>query len=516
MDIPRRPSRRLCVLVLLTLGIGLYALSLGSASAEFTAAQHRQLALYTLFWVGVLAAIAAVLPSRLRAPATAAFGALIIMSQFAWLTDIASAHPALQLAYATGAAALIWGVLRAAASGSSSQMVMAAGCAFLIGLAAVTVVPWSFGSAAEPALAAEDGAAPTDAPDIVFLSLDSLVPGPLAQTLIPGSQPVYMDALAHHGVRILPNGYSAFIPTRPALNSLLMLDDARFAELDGTARTEFFTGARSGRLAEALRPLGYRVETWFDSAYMGERAGPGVDRLRAGFGEQTLCNQITSPLALFGRCHPALRRVLDGSETGTPSEAMGAAIASTLAEREPDGPPLFLMAHVNSPGHTAANARVDKTERKYLHADADARETYSAYFNRKSRIAAAQIDRVLSAAAASPRTTLVFLYGDHGPYTTRRLPLDAETGLPRDPEQTLRYLTDRHGVLLGLWPGTACEPQMEPLATQTATLSSEAARAVLRCAGANIPDRSADPFIALATGQKIDPNDHPYERAGTP
>ena len=106
------------------------------------------------------------------------------------------------------------------------------------------------------------------------------------------------------------------------------------------------------------------------------------------------------------------------------------------------------------------------------------------------------------------------IYGDHGPYTSRRMPIDKTTGLPREATLRMRMVADRYGTLIATWPGQACEKELRPLQDAVTTINLDVVGALMRCAtgGNEITSGSKKTeFIELANGARINPKDFRYE-----
>lgn len=490
--------------------LGLYWITLRSAAEEFTSNQHMSLFLYCSAWIGIGGILLFLLKARLALIGFATFSTLALFTLFVFLTP--------DLAGSASWVLILYGLLSFTLFLWLGQNVQHQRLASIVGstiafFCFALILPWALPNRAINT-SVNLPVTQSDLPDVLLLSFDSLIPSSLSETLIGVKHPNYEATLSSAGVRRFKNGFTAFAPTRPALNSILALDADMFAELDAEDRPLFFTGQREGLLSAQARSAGYTIHTWFDSAYLGAEQGPYIDDLRPGVAQNGPCNQIFAELSFFGRCHPRVSQIFDTKDDRLPAQQVSDAVNEFILSRSKLDPPALLMAHLYAPGHTQPSAHYLYPERKFMHNEKGQRNTFKEHFKDRSALAAKQMQAIFTAAENSERETIIMIYGDHGPYTSRRMPIDKKTGLPRDLELHKRMVADRYGTLIATWPGMACDTYLRPLQDAATTINIDVVRALMNCAtGADVimgHDKRTS-FIELANGARINPEDFRYE-----
>jgi hypothetical protein len=127
------------------------------------------------------------------------------------------------------------------------------------------------------------------------------------------------------------------------------------------------------------------------------------------------------------------------------------------------------MQHVLYPAHAPNNYKGTPEER----------ERYRASFQTRSMIAAQTMDRMLTEIQSSDPSAIIFLYGDHGPLTSRPIKFE---------ENKQFFVQDRHGILGAVINAESCEPYLTPPDGERFQTSARIVTGLVQClAGGESP-----------------------------
>jgi hypothetical protein len=305
-------------------------------------------------------------------------------------------------------------------------------------------------------------------PNIYFLSFDAMLPQSLAQKYVGVSRPAYLDTIDEFEGRLIRNVFSDAVPTKEALSSMLKLRPNLSRDFDSIV-----TGEERSLLRDIFAANGYSTSFTFPYAYFGLQKGPFVDHYsyREGY---SLCSLLTGRdrrLGLFGYCQlldrewlPAPTLMYDGS-----FDEFTAAQTKAVAESA-DGRPKFYMEHVLFPSHTP----------KEYDGSAAALESYD--YGARSVRAAEILGPKLAEIRAHDPGAIIFLYGDHGAWTSRPISFEDDPAF---------YVQDRHGTIAALFNADDCLPFVEPPGQRFQTIA-RIASSLIQCLAIGHPDLPGD------------------------
>ncbi len=324
------------------------------------------------------------------------------------------------------------------------------------------------------------GVPPINARNIYFISLDSMIPRSLAKKYLDLDDLAFINVLDEYKARIFKNSFSAFTPTKPAMNSLLTLDWEVFDTLPRDERLEYYPGKRQSFMSTLMHENGYKVQALYKNAYFGAEKGPYVDHYYNGTPDRLACDHVNKGV-LLGFCEPSISalsapmRPKDSQmnvSMASPKDLVGP-ILSRISAIGNEKQPWFTIAHIYMPGHTRKTFRYDNM--KDL---SEYRELYSS----RTKTAADYLKRILDAIISEDPDAIVLITGDHGAYVSRGLePNKIKDDAAR--EDALKFVVqDRKGINIAVWPGDVCETDMAKLQMQDFITNLEVGRAVVNCA----------------------------------
>jgi hypothetical protein len=242
-------------------------------------------------------------------------------------------------------------------------------------------------------------------PDIHLISLDGLAPPKLIRKYLSLKKVPYEGVLSADNVHVFPNAFVSQSPTEPALNSVMRLAHADF--LDGPFRRDYFSGHHDVPVSRIFRNNGYNVTTGSYSSALG-MCGRYVSEYfpspEMSFPLTALCLH-KAPITFFGIC--GFAAWAEGhKKLPTVQEAQLAKLKSIGG----DDPPQFTFYYIGLPGHAPGGFRSN---------DPAQLAAYAQSFYQNSLTANAYIKQVLKVIAARDRSSLVFLFGDHGAYVSK-------------------------------------------------------------------------------------------------
>jgi hypothetical protein len=177
--------------------------------------------------------------------------------------------------------------------------------------------------------------------------------------------------------------------------------------LDGRFRRDYFSGHHDGPVSRIFRNNGYNVTTGSYSSALG-MGGRYVSEYfpspEMSFPLTALCLH-KAPITFFGICGFAA-----WAEGHKKLPTVQKAQLAKLKSIGGDDPPQFTFYYIGLPGHTPGEFRSN---------DPAQLAAYTQSFYQNSLTANAYVKKVLKVIAARDRSSLVFLFGDHGAYVSK-------------------------------------------------------------------------------------------------
>lgn len=275
-----------------------------------------------------------------------------------------------------------------------------------------------------------------------LFSFDSIIPRALIRKHFDAEEKAYHSVLDKYFTKF-PNFFSDGMTTRSSLNLLLALDAPYMKSLPKKQRQTFYQGKTNSPLLATFKANGYETTTAYASHYLGRKKGPYVDNYLI-FQRSAVCKFVldsTLPIAFFGMCNkkinPFLLRAM-----GLPKKPDWVAIDPMVKAVERISRstiPQIVLGYVYLPGHTPLNYERTEEERK----------KFFKRYDKRSKQAADGIERMVSAVRKNDPDGVILIFGDHGPWLTRRLNEDEK-------ENHEYIIQDRYGVYGGISPKNFC------------------------------------------------------------
>ncbi|MDH3580538.1 MAG: hypothetical protein OEM91_07920 [Hyphomicrobiales bacterium] len=273
-------------------------------------------------------------------------------------------------------------------------------------------------------------------PNVHIVSFDALTAPSLASKYLKLDDLPYERVLSQKGAIRFANAFASHVPTKPFANSIMRLAHPGFAEV-----YSYFAGRTDSPLAHVFRTNGYGVSTGYSSMYFGMK-GPFVSDYRPSealaVGNNTLCAlAVDSPIKFFGFCKVAS---LLGEKQKQPS--WPEIVTALIGRSNADPNPWFTFHHIGIPGHTSVDYRTS---------DAAAFARYRATYQEASAQIAVIVTRLISAMRQDEAKSILFIFGDHGPYLSRTITTE------QDPQF---FVQDRYGIIAAVPHNeSGCGPQ---------------------------------------------------------
>ena len=286
-------------------------------------------------------------------------------------------------------------------------------------------------------------------PNLYFLGFDALMPQALTRKFLGIDRPPYLDVLAKHGGKVIPNLFADQIPTKDHWARVMTI-----VPFSKGKREHYVLGVRPAALSQILRHNGYDTHFSYENGYFGDKKGPLLTTY-AFHSAYSTCKFLRGNAArygLLGYCGLHLAGWLGA--TGEESDALDAFFMDRLriATGADKSKPQFFAAHYPKPGHTAKSFKATKENL----------DEYRKAYQAKSVMAARIMDRMLTEIRSADPTAIVLVFGDHGAFTKRGVRYDD------DPDS----LQDHHGILGAVFGADECVPFMLPKAgTRTQTFA---------------------------------------------
>ena len=266
---------------------------------------------------------------------------------------------------------------------------------------------------------------------------------------------------------------------------------------------DFFAGLVPSPLFDLFKHNGYETNTLYNSPYFGRVKGAYVDNyfrpVKPFYLQQGVCEFIDirsyKAPTFFGYCsllnskffHKTLRDLGIGA-VEKKSSRIDFLLDQMRAGVEKGTPQVFL-AYVYSPGHTAKDFRIENT------AQVDA---YREKYLKSSEEAAEFLEKILSFIAEEDETAILYLFGDHGPWLSRDLPLE---------DDPVFYVQDRFGIYGGIHPQDRCEDYFTKTSENEFTTILQGAHMIISCLSGGESALRTEPDYTL-------PLDPEYNRYG--
>jgi len=314
--------------------------------------------------------------------------------------------------------------------------------------------------------------------NVYFISWDAMVPASLAKEFMDLADPAYIAALKKNQVRFMKNGFSNEANTKDTMASLLSLHESVYRTFPDDVRHKYFSGRAPSLVSQFLKKHGYKSQSIYGTAYLGKSQGEYIDFLGIAKEEEGVCDHVNSGVFL-GYCKGTLSRLYRSTtrKFGNNVSLNGASYPDYLFERvkktAADNTPWFTIAHIYMPGHTAKDFRKNKA--------AD-RLAFREYFEKRSRIAAQQIENLFITLNKYDPNAIVMISGDHGAFVSRGVKLNKNTRLPRNKKHWPFFIQDNHGIVIAVWPENVCPNDLRPIEDKGYAVNTDVARALLKCA----------------------------------
>ncbi|MCG7394514.1 hypothetical protein MHY87_16540 [Microvirga sp. ACRRW] len=307
-------------------------------------------------------------------------------------------------------------------------------------------------------------------PNLYFLSFDAMVPESLAIKFLGVPSPPYIGVLKKHKANFIRNNFADAVPTKRSLANVLNMGPT---VLEEPHTTQAITGAAPSALRHILAANGYTTHFTFESGFFGPSKGKYLTSYNL-YRPYSACRFLTDDArryGFFGYCSIRDLKESDGPTTGGNDLSFldyTYNLIETIA-RDRNSGPHFYMQHVLYPSHTLSVFAGSVKD----HAN------YRAYFEQRSDIAAKAMDRMLTEIRKSDPTAIVFIYGDHGTWVSRKI------SFAKDKEF---FVQDRHGTLGAVINAEQCEPYLTPPEGQRFQTNGRIVASLVRClAGGESP-----------------------------
>ena len=328
-------------------------------------------------------------------------------------------------------------------------------------------------------------------PNLYFLGFDALMPQALTRKVLWIERPPYLDVLAKHGGKVIPNLFADQVPTKPHWGRVMTI-----VPFSKGRPEEYLLGVRPAAVLRTLRHNGYKTHFSYSKGYFGTKKGPLLTTY-AFYAPYSTCKFLRGNAAMYGFLgYCALHLAGWLGAASDESEALDAFYMDRLriATRANKSKPQFFAAHYPKPDHTVGTYRGTKQELD------DYRKAYEA----GSVMAARMMDRMLIEIRSADPTAIVLVFGDHGAYTMR--------GSGRYYEDPEGVVQDRHGILGAVFGADECMPFMLPKAGIRYQTFAQVVAGLLQClSGGTSPLRQNVDFGKIIQAPSLRFEDYVYE-----
>jgi hypothetical protein len=339
------------------------------------------------------------------------------------------------------------------------------GVAKLLRLAPLAVAALAGGAVAKASTEVDDNPsmqqttniAFVDKPNVYFLSFDAMVPPTLGAKLLAIDTLPYVDVLKAHGARLIPNVFADLVPTKWSLSTILKVAPDTVPNYDGIV---------TGRIESPLRAIftanGYTTHFTFWTSFFGRKGGY-LDHYNV-FGSYNICSfldDLPRDVGIFGYC--SLLNLPPFADEDQKNTSYGDFAIARIAKVANDkSGPHFYMQHYPLPGHTTL----------LFDGSPDERNAFQKTYLKLSKAAAEAMDKMLKAIRASDPDAIIFIYGDHGAWISRKLKFED------DPEL---FVLDRWGTLGAVIDGGRCVSYLDSPPSQQFQTTARIVASLLTC-----------------------------------
>lgn len=311
-------------------------------------------------------------------------------------------------------------------------------------------------------------------PNVYFISFDSIIPIVLLKKYLGLETTTYHEVLDTH-FRRFNNFFSDQHNTVASLSSFLAFDMSHYYKAKKSETSKhFYSGLIPSPLLEIFKHNGYETSTLYINYFFGTEKGPYVDNylvnkasLKDGVCRFTPKNELYAftymgycallEIKIFRKLIRILR--LDSQSKLSQFEYL---IKNLKEGLQKDAPQVFL-GYVYSPGHTPQN---------YDHSQEGSLETYQQFYLNGSKDTTGYLNELLSFIDQEDPNAIVYLFGDHGPWMSRRSEFASESTF---------YVQDKFGVYGGIYPPDRCASTFDSHANLDFMTVSQGARLIIKC-----------------------------------
>ncbi|QPJ62252.1 MAG: hypothetical protein G3M70_10365 [Candidatus Nitronauta litoralis] len=300
-------------------------------------------------------------------------------------------------------------------------------------------------------------------PNIYFVSFDSLIPEAVANKYLGLKSIAYPDILRQYKARIFKNAFADAVPTQSSLNSLIALDIGEWKK-NQQHPLKYLLGHSNGALYQILKANGYSLNFFYTDHYFGTEKGPYLDNYftMSNYPHCRFLTKLTQEFGFFGVCH-FLKGSLKKKTSSELAQDLLDFCLSKFSSQIKNGSPNFNLAYLISPKHTPKN---------FVYQKASDLESYKKRFDTNSKSVALQIEALINFVRQKDPGALLFIFGDHGAYMSRRL---------NHAENMTFIQQDRHGVMAAFYPPQVCAQSFDNPYSQEVVTISQIGLMMIRC-----------------------------------
>lgn len=293
----------------------------------------------------------------------------------------------------------------------------------------------------------------TTKPNVYFLSFDGMLPEVLTEKYV-GFRPKYADALTGQpDVLYFRNMFSDAPNTKATFNQILRLRPNSIMADD-----DLVVGLKPSPLREIFRQNGYETYFSFPIDYFGREKGPYLDHywIERPYSTCSLLKGNAKDFAFFGFCSkpPQSRARQYSSSTNW--------LTVRVLELSKSGRrPFFFMHHFLFPAHTYNNL-----------ATARERDDFRAFYEQGSDAVYTAIKGLIDGIRANDPTGIIFIYSDHGAWTSRAIDLK---------DDPAKFIQDRYGIFAAMINAGRCKDYFRPPEGQDFQTNSRIVTSLIQC-----------------------------------
>jgi len=269
-------------------------------------------------------------------------------------------------------------------------------------------------------------------PNVHLISFDSMTNAAIAKEHMDIDVLPHSEFLKDKTVIVFKNMFASNAPTMPSLHSVMLLADP-----DGYVerKPSLLAGQRDSPLSAVFRSNSYKIATGYPVSEVLGQQGAYVDEFRTAessslIADSPLCeysSEVQKLVQFFGFCKYFPDPDIEQTEILPWSDI----VIKTIAEKGTSESPWLTFHYIYNPiGHTAKDFRSDSPEEL---------KKYRSFYLSQSKRVVEILKSLLVEIDRNDPNSIVFIFGDHGPWLSRRT-------TPND-EKSRRFFTlDRYGV----------------------------------------------------------------------